>query len=216
MANEDWRVQVDFGDEGVVDVLRGRLEAVELEHDLSRAFDDRVVVSRSGSTLFLYAGDREQGEKAQALVEALAAEEGEEVEISFTRWHRESEEWRQADEPLPADPATRAAEHAARVDRERRESAESGDPAYEVRIDLPSHEDAKALVERFSAEGLRSVHRWKYVLLGAADEDSARELAERVRDEVPPGSSVAVEGTWREAYAERLQSSFSFLGGLAG
>jgi hypothetical protein len=101
------------------------------------------------------------------------------------------------------------------VAHERREIEETGHPEYEVRIDLPSHEDAKQLVERLSAEGLRSVHRWKYVLLGAADEDSAHELAERVRSEVPPGSTVAVEGTWREAYAERPHSPFWFLGGLA-
>jgi hypothetical protein len=84
-----------------------------------------------------------------------------------------------------------------------------------VRIDLPSHKEARELVERLDAEGLRSVHRWKYVLLGAADEDSANELAERVRAEVPAGSKVAVEGTWREVYAERPRSPFTFLGGLA-
>ena len=107
------------------------------------------------------------------------------------------------------------AEHAERVARERQETEENGHPEYEVRIDLPSHADAKDLVERLEAEGLRSVHRWKYVLLGAADEDGAEELAERVRSEVPPGSTVAVEGTWLEAYAERSRSPFWFLGGLA-
>jgi hypothetical protein len=213
--NDDWRVQVDFVAEGVADALRDRLDAEELEHDLSRAFHDRVVVTRNGTTIFLYAGDREQAEKAKALVEQIAQKEGEEVEIRFDRWHHEAEEWRPADEPLPADGEAQAAEHAARVARERQESEESGYPEYEVRIDLPSHAEAKELVERLDGEGLRSVHRWKYVLLGAADEDSASELAERIRAEAPPGSTVTVEGTWREAYGERPHSPFSFLGGLA-
>ena len=206
---------MDFVAEHLADALRERLDAEGLEHELSRAFDDRVIVSRNGTTLFLYAGDREQAEKAKALVEQLAQEHAEEVEVSFTRWHPEAEEWRPADEPLPTDTAAQGAEHAARVAREREESEASGYPEYEVRIDLPSHREAKELVERLSAEGLPSVHRWKYVLLGTADEDSADELAERVRAEVPPGSTVVVEGTWREADAERPRSPFAFLGGLA-
>jgi hypothetical protein len=212
--NDDWRIQVEFVEVSFADSLHDQLDAEELKHDLSGAFHDRVVVTRDGTTVFLYAGDREQAEKAKALVEQLAREQGEEVEVSFTRWHHEAEEWRPADEPLPDDADAQAAEHEARVARERAESGASGYPEYEVRIDLPSHGDARDLVERLGAEGLRSVHRWKYVLLGAADEDSANELAERMRNEVPPGSTVAVEGTWREAYAERPHSPFLFLGGL--
>jgi hypothetical protein len=213
--NDDWRVEVDFVEEGFADALHDRLDAAELEHDLSRAFEDRVIVSRNGTTVFLYAGDREQAEKAQALVAKLAQEEQEDIKISLMRWHHEAEEWRPADELLPDGAAAQATEHAERVAKERQETEESGSPEYEVRIDLPSHAEAKDLVERLSAEGLRSVHRWKYVLLGAADEDSANELADRVRGEVLAGSTVTVEGTWREAYGERPHSPFWFLGGLA-
>lgn len=212
--NDDWRLQIDFVEQNFADALHDRLDAEELEHDLSRAFQDRVIVSNDGTTVFVYAGDREQAEKAQRLVERLTAEDGEEVEISFTRWHPEAEEWRPADEPLPQDAEDRAAEHVARVARERQESEANG-PEYEVRIDLPSHKEASDFAERLQAEGLPTVHRWKYVLIGATDEDSAKALAERIRGEAPAGSSVAVEGTWSEAYAERSRSPFWFLGGLA-
>jgi hypothetical protein len=214
--NDDWRLQIDFVKESLADALHDRLDAQELEHDLSRAFHDRVIVSRNGTTVFLYAGGREQAEKARALVECLTQEDKEEVEIDFTRWHPEAEEWRPADEPLPDDAEAKATEHAARAVHERAESEEDGHPQWEVRIDLPSHEDAKELVERLRTEGIPTVHRWKYVLVGATDEDSANQLAERVRNEAPPGSSVAVEGTWREAYAERPPNPFAFLGGLGG
>jgi hypothetical protein len=213
--NDDWRLQIDFVDEGLADHLHDRLDAQELEHDLSSAFHDRVIVSRNGTTIFLYAGDRAQAEKARALVERLTEEDGEEVEVGLTRWHPEAEEWRPADEALPDDAEARAAEHAARAAHERAESEEDGRPQWEVRIDLPSHEDAKELVEQLSAEGISTVHRWKYVLVGANDEDTANALAERIRNEAPPGSKVAVEGTWREAYTERPHSPFWFLGGLA-
>ena len=213
--NDDWRVELDFVAEHLADAFRERLDAEGLEHELSHAFDDRVVVSRNGTRIFLYAGDREQAEKALSMAERLASKEAEEVDFSFTRWHPEAEEWRPAERPLPGDDESKTAEHADRVAHERQESEESGYPEYEVRIDLPSHRDATDLVERLRSEGLPSVHRWKYVLLGAADEDSANELAERMRAEVPAGSTVVVEGTWREAYAERPHSPFSFLGGLA-
>jgi hypothetical protein len=212
--NDDWRLQIDFVEENFADALHDRLDAEELEHDLSRAFHDRIIVSNDGTTVFVYAGDREQAEKAQKLVERLTVEDGEEVKISFTRWHPEAEEWRPAEEPLPRDAEDRGAEHAARVARERQESEANG-PEYEVRIDLPSHKEAGEFAERLQAEGLPTVHRWKYVLVGATDEDSANALAERIRAEAPTGSSVAVEGTWSEAYAERPHSPFWFLGGLA-
>jgi len=213
--NDDWRVQIDFRADGVADALHDRLDAKELEHDLSEAFHDRVIVSRNGTTIFLYAGDREQAEKARALVERLMAEEKEEGTVEFTRWHPLAQEWRPADEPLPEDAEAKATEHAARIAREREETEETGEAEYEVRIDLPSRHEAEQFADRLRDEGIPTVHRWKYVLVGAADEDSANQLAERIRAEAPSGTSVAVEGTWREAYAERPHSPFTFLGGLA-
>jgi hypothetical protein len=56
--NDDWRIEVDFDDPRHIGALVERLEASELEHDLSGAFHDRVIVSREGSTVFLYAGSR--------------------------------------------------------------------------------------------------------------------------------------------------------------
>jgi hypothetical protein len=63
-VNDDWRVQVDFHEEGDARALTERLDAQQLEHDLSDAFHDRVVVSRDGARVFLYAGTRDQAEGA--------------------------------------------------------------------------------------------------------------------------------------------------------
>jgi hypothetical protein len=213
--NDDWRVQVDFREDSIVDALHDRLDARELEHDLSVAFHDRVIVSRNGTTIFLYAGDRQQAEKAQDLVLRLAKEDGEEVETDFRRWHPLSLEWEPAEEPLPEDAAARAAEHREKIARERRETEAQGYPQYEVQIELPSRGEAGEFADRLRDEGLPTVHRGHYVLLGTADEDAARELGERIRGEAPPGSQVAVQGTFKEI-ADDLRNPFAFLGGLAG
>jgi hypothetical protein len=213
--NDDWRLQIDFRDDGFADALQDRLDAHELEHDLSEAFHDRVIVSRNGTTIFLYAGDREQAEKVQALVERLTKEDEEEVDIDFRRWHPLSLEWEPADEPLPESAAAQAAEHQEKVAKERRETEEQGYPRYEVEIELPSRDEADSLADHLRAEGLPTVRRWRVVLVGCADEDAAEGLAERVRGEVPAGSEVAVAGTLHEA-EDDVPRPFAFLGGLAG
>ncbi len=212
--NDDWRLQVDFVEEGFADGLLDRLDARELEHDLSQAFHDRVIVTRDGTTVFLYAGDREQAERARRLVEAYAQQESEKLEVDFRRWHPLAEDWRPADEPLPEDAAARATEHQARIARERQEVEEQGYPAFEVRVDLPSRGEAEEFADRLRDEGLPTVQRWRYVLIGAGDEDVANSLAERIRDEAPAGSQVVAQATWREA-RDDLPHPFAFLGGLA-
>jgi len=213
--NDDWRLQIDFVDEGVLDALHDRLDAEELEHGLSEAFRDRVIVSRDKTTIFIYAGTKEQAEKAQTLVERLTREDEEEVTVDFRRWHPIGEEWRPAGEPIADEPGEEHAEHDELMRREMKETEERGYPEFEVRVDLPSRHEARRFAEQLRAEGLPAVHRWRYLLVGAIDEDQAKELAERIQPEAPEGSEVKAEGTWQAAYAERPRSPFSFLGGLA-
>ncbi|HEX5526170.1 MAG TPA: hypothetical protein VFX44_03095 [Solirubrobacterales bacterium] len=213
--NDDWRVQIDFREEGHAKALPDRVEAVEVEHDLKRAYEDRVIVSRNGSRVFLYAGDREQAEQAQVLIEGLAQEHGWQVDCELRHWHQIAEEWESPDEPLPENEAAKRAEREELMARERQETAERGYPEFEALAELPSHQDAGQLAERLEAEGLPCVHRWKYVAVGATDEDNAKAIADRIRLEVPTGSQVTVQGTPQAAYAD-LPHPFAFLGGLAG
>lgn len=214
--NDDWRLQVDFPDPGQVGPLLDHLQAVELEHDLSTAYRDRVIVTRDDAQVFLYTGSREQGESAQRLVEKLAREHGWEVKAELRHWHPVREDWEEPDVPLPADAAAQERELQGRREMERGEEETSGQPQYEVRIDFPHRHEAVHFAERLEQEGLPAVHRWRFVLLGAESEADAEELAERIRNEAPPDSKIAVEGTWRAAYAERPPDPFAFLGGLGG
>jgi hypothetical protein len=213
-VNDDWRLQIDFHEEGRARALTERLDAEQLEHDLSAAFRERVIVSRDGARVFFYAGTREQAERARDAVEADAQRHGWATDVDLRHWHPTAEDWEDPDKPLPEDDAARLAEHRALMSRELEEAAWSGHPEFEVRVDLPSRPDAVRFSEQLRKEGLPVVHRWKFLLVGALDEDMAKELAERIEGEAPTGSKVKVEGTWATAYAERPPNPFAILGGL--
>lgn len=214
--NDDWRLQVDLNEEKHVRHLLEQLGARELVHDLSEAFHDRVIVSRDGDRVFLYAGTREQAESARKLIDKLAAEHGWTVDAELTRWHPTAEDWEDPDVPLPDGDAAQGAEHAALIAAERRETRERGYPEFEVRVDLPSRHDAVRFADRLRDEGLPAVRRGRYLLVGATDEDEAKAIAERIEAEAPGGSSVKVEGTWKAALAERPPNPFAIFGGLGG
>lgn len=212
--NDEWRLQVDAA--GAGGEMVERLASRELEHELSAAFGDTVIVSRDDDTVFLYAGNRTQAESAGALVAKLAAQHEWQLTSELTRWHPEAEEWRDPDEPLPADAESRRAEHAAAIAEERAQVEASGEPRFEVRVDLDSHGDARRFAAQLESEGLPVVRRWKYLVVGASDEDAAQELAVRLRQEAPAGGKVQVEGSGRVAWEERPPNPFAIFGGLGG
>lgn len=214
--NDDWRLRVDLHQEGLARALGQHLEAAELEHDLANTFHDRVVVSVDGPELFCYTGTREQAEQAQTLIRSVAAEHGWQVEFQLARWHPTAEEWQDPDLPLPRDEIERAAERAELTEKEREDAAARGYPEFEVRVQCVSHRDCAEFADRLRREGLPTVQRSNFLLVGAADEASANILAERIRSEVPQGSSVSVEGTLRAVIDERPFRSFAIFGGLAG
>jgi hypothetical protein len=214
--NDDWRLQIDAIDDERAKPLLERLDARELEHDLSRAFQERVIVSREDDTVFLYAGGRPQIESARDVVAKVIAEYGWSAKLELRRWHSESEEWEDPGEPLPRTDAEKAAEREERIAAERAEVAAGADPQFEVRVDLPSHAEAVRFDELLAAEGLPAVRRWKYLVVGAADEDSASALAERLQTEAPAGSVITVEGSARVVYDERPSNPFAIFGGLGG
>ncbi len=210
--NDDWRLQIEASGAGseMVERLGGR----ELEHDLEEAFDERVIVSREDDTVYLYTGTREQAERAGELVDRLAATHGWKLSSELRRWHPEAEEWLDPDAPLPADAAGHEAEHEAAIADERAEVKAGGEPRFEVRVDLPSRHEAARFAELLEAEGLPAVRRWRYLVVGAADEDAARDLAERLRTEAPSGAEVSVEGSGQAVWAERPPNPFAIFGGL--
>lgn len=56
--NDDWRLQLQAADEGEALLLVERLGGPGPGHTLGTAFDDKVIVSREGAQVFLYAATR--------------------------------------------------------------------------------------------------------------------------------------------------------------
>lgn len=215
--SDDWRLKVGLFDEGAAHALSERLEAEHLEEEFESSFGDKLIVSGDGPNVLVYAGEREQAERAQEAIQAIATKHGWDIEFELKRWHPTAEEWEDPDVPLPETDAQRAAEHAELVAREREETAERGYAEYEVKVHCSSHHDTVKLAERLHSEGLPIVRRWKYLLVGAADEDAANALAERLRAEVPRGATVTAEVSQRAAWDDDPgRGSFAIFGGLGG
>jgi hypothetical protein len=215
--SDDWRLRVQLTDDGVARALTERLAAEQLSQDLGAEFGDRLAVSHDGPEVFVYAGDRAEAERAADAIRSLATEHEWEVELELKRWHPTSEEWEDPDKPLPETDTERRAEHQQVIAREREETRIRGYAEYEVRIECRSHRDTVELAERLRAEKLPVVRRWKYLLVGAPDEDTANKLAKRLRDEAPDSSTVTAEASLRASYDDDpTRNSFAVFGGLGG
>ena len=213
--NDDWRLQIDLDDAGVSGQISDHLRAAELEHDLETAFDQRVIVSHEGERIFLYAGDRDQLDRAQRVVQGQLDQKGWDARFDLRHWHEVAEDWEDPDAAEPTTAAEKEAEHERLMKTEDEETAERGGLAeFEVRVEFPSHREAKQFAEKLKEEGLEPVRRWRYMVVGAADEDAANELADRIRAEAPADSKVTAEGSLAAAWRGRPPSPFWWLGGL--
>lgn len=211
---DDWRVRITLADDRQSTALANQLEQGELEHELAAGADERVIVSLDDRDVFLYSGTREQAERALRAIDRLTAQRGWSTRTELRRWHPTAEEWEDPDAPLPEGAEELAAEREERIARERTESRELGFSQYEVRVECQSHRDTVALAERLRQDGLRPVRRWRYLLVGAADEASAQALADRLTAEAPAGSMVRVEGSLAAVAAETPANPFAVFGGM--
>ena len=220
--SDDWRLRVELSDEQQARELERQLGGFNSAHELRTSFADRVVVSRDGSEVFCYADTRGQIDAAGRAIASLANEHGWRVTTQLRRWHPVAEEWEDPDQPMPETDQERAAEHAELVEQEREESQDQGFPDFEVRVRCPTRSDAQSLAERLRAEGIDNVHRWRFVVIGAADEDTANALAARIRAQAPAGSEVSAEASVQEITAEApavptpYSNPFAVFGGLGG
>ena len=192
MADE-WRVELDLDDEEHGLTLGERLRSVDLDDQARERLGGRVVVTRDGPRMFLYATSENEAREAERVVRELIAEDQLSADVAVTRWHPDEEAWKDASAPMPSTPEEHAAEQSRHEAAEESEALRTGTDPWEVRVDLPSLKETLELGGRLADEGLDVHRRWRYLLIGAPSEDRANELAERLRGEAPQGSSVRVE-----------------------
>jgi hypothetical protein len=196
VARDDWRIRIELPEEGAATRMLERLgldlgsDARELARELE---GHRLAVSRDGHEIFVYARSRRQAEQARRIVDAEVGDEQFAARTSrIERWLADEERW-------DAEPAGETWEE---------ETLERGYAPWEVRVDCASRAEADELGDRLESEGQSVVRRHSYLLVGAASEEEARELARRLHGEVEPGGELF--------YEVGPQNPFAVFGGLGG
>jgi hypothetical protein len=193
--NDDWRIRIELAEEQHAETLLGRLgldlgtdEAKRLAEELEGR---RLAVSRDGNELFVYAASPAEAEGAKAIVAAELADEGIEARTSAVeRWLPEEERW-------TGEPPQETWEE---------EEIDRGYAPWEVRVERETHAEAHGLADELERDGYDVVRRWRYLIVGAASQEEAQELAQRVHGEVEPGGQVVWE--------VMPQNPFAVFGGL--
>lgn len=212
MTSDDWRVTVKLHPEDVGGFRRDLHEA-EVEDEARERLGGRVIVGggEDEGVVFLYADTREAAREAETVAREILRTHGLEAEFAIHRWHPVEERWEDEDVPLPRSDAELRAERERLDADETAQSEQLGVALWEVRIELASHDDAAELADRL--EGSYSVvRRWKYVLVGADNEDQAKDFAAQLERELPAGATIHVEPSG--ALVSQRVSPFAVLGGL--
>ena len=189
MQEDEWRVEIDLDDEAHGFGLGERLRAHDLDDQARKRLGHRIVVTRDGPRVFLYAGDEAGAHEAELVARELVAADDLSADIAVTRWHALEEEWKDASIPLPR------SDEEQREALERREETEQREGTYDwlVKIDMPSRSEAEKLEELLAGEGLSVHRRWRYLTVDIATEEHAHELASRLRDMAPSEAEVTID-----------------------
>jgi hypothetical protein len=199
VARDDWRIRIELPEEEHAHGLLGRLGAVgddparRLEEELQGR---RLAVTRDGSTVFVYAASRLEAESAQGAVDAELRELGTTpTRAILEHWLADEERW--DDEPPQ--------------ETWEEETIDRGYAPWEVRVDARSRAEADALADRLEADGHAVVRRFSFVIVGAASEEEARQLARELGGSVEAGGELVYETAPGNPFAV-----FGGMGGNAG
>ena len=189
----DWRVTISLSGQADVEQARQSFSEKEVEQDVRGRLGHNIVVGAGDSQIYLYAGTELAAREAERTAREVLGELGIEAEFALHRWHPIEEEWQSPDVAMPQTEAERQAEHQRLEAAETVESLDFGSAQFQARAELPSHRDAVALADKLQGEGYPVVRRWKFLIVGANDDDDARALAEHIRQEAPAGAQVIAE-----------------------
>jgi hypothetical protein len=177
---DDYRIRIQVDAEeagGLLERLGLGLsgEAADLAGDLEAR---RLAVSRDGDDIFVYADTPAAAESARSVIQAeLRDNDVAALTGPVEHWIDAEDRW--SDEP-PADTWEE-------------ETLDRGYAPWEVRVQMASHADARALADRLEHEGYAVERRWQYLIVGTASKEDAEALAARVHGEVEPGGELVWE-----------------------
>jgi hypothetical protein len=207
---DEWRVEVKLEGEEHGQTFGERLHGLDLDDEARKRLGGEVVVTRDGAQLFLYAWHEQSAREAERVVRELLEAEGLAAEVELKRWHPDADEWRPADEPLPATDDQAEAERAEHEDAAARQAAESGHYEWQVVINTPDHHSAHDYARDLERRGLPVKRRWRHILVGVSTEDDAIELGKALETDSPEGSEVGVRANPKDV----TDPAFILLGSL--
>src|SRR5215210_3437890 len=97
---DEWRVEVSLEADEHGNSFGERLRALDLDDEARERLGGSVIVTRDGSSLFLYAWHEESAREAERVVRELMEEDKLSGQVQLMRWHPTADAWRPADEPL--------------------------------------------------------------------------------------------------------------------
>ena len=117
-TEDEFRVEVELDDDQHHLTLAERFRAMDLDDEARERLGSRVIVTRDGSHLFLYANTQASCEEAERVVRELLAADELTAQVRSTRWHPVEQAWKDISEPLPDTPDAVEAEEHARDERQ--------------------------------------------------------------------------------------------------
>jgi len=102
VAQDEWRVAVDLNDPEHGFPLSERLRAVDLDEEVAARLGGRVIVTRDGPRLFVYAQSDAAAREAERVVGEAVAADRLTAQIARQRWNPADGAWQDADRSLPA------------------------------------------------------------------------------------------------------------------
>lgn len=193
MDHDDWRVTISFPDRPQAERAKALFPRRKVADDARSQLGNSIAVGAGDSQVFLYAGTEAAARQAERAAGEVLAEHDLQASFVIHHWHPIEERWEDPEVALPRSQAEREAEHQRLLDDETAGSVSTSVAQWQVRAELPSHHQAVELASRLGGEGRTVTRRWKFLVVGADNEDEARELAAQIRKEAPADATVRAE-----------------------
>lgn len=93
MADEEFKVEVELGNDEHHLSFWERLRTLDLDDDARSRLGSRVTVTRDGNFIQLYTRTLADAQEAERTVRELVAGDGVEAEYALSRWDAGAQEW---------------------------------------------------------------------------------------------------------------------------
>jgi hypothetical protein len=93
MPDEEFKVEVELGDEAHHLSFWERLKSLDLDDEARKRLGSRVTVTRDGNWIQLYTRTLDDAKEAEATVRELVSADDLVAEYTVSRWNADAQEW---------------------------------------------------------------------------------------------------------------------------